>query len=457
MSGYSQTDAQPKDRIKTQLRRMRGGIRMVNFRISTLSAFTLLVFVAAAIGLQTVLGLPFGPEAVATLVGGALVTAAVVALFPLWGVLLGLIALVWGSALYVQPEGIVPALALLTVGLLLYPSIQIIRHWDRVVVFRLGRFHKVLGPGPHVLVPVLDSIVQHVDMRIRVTDFSAERSVTSDTVPVHVDALAFWMVWDAGKAILEVENYYDAVTLSAQTALRDTIGRNELAKLLSERERLGAEIQETLDAKTSPWGVTILSIEFTEILLPKELEDALSRKAQAERERQARVILSSAEVDIAEKFEEAGRRYEANPQAFELRAMNLVYDGMKQNQNMILVPTSAVESMGTGGGLAMAALRRSRRGFEEDAGRAQAWDTPNTAGAASTGASGDPTGAASPGAAGDPGEAEPHGLSASGSAGGSGARRPGGHPGKPTAPHPGKPEAPGSTSTSTHSSDTGDK
>lgn len=402
MSRHSQTAAQPKERIKSQLRRMGGGKRAVNFRISTLSVFTLVIFLGGAIGVQAALGLPSGPEVTATLVAGALLTAVLVAVFPFWSLLLGLIALVWGGALYIQPEGIVPGLALLTAGLLLYPSIQIIRQWDRVIVFRLGRFHRVLGPGPHALVPVLDSIVQHVDMRIRVTDFSAERSVTSDTVPVHVDALAFWMVWDAGKAILEVENYYDAVTLSAQTALRDTIGRNELAKLLSERERLGAEIQETLDAKTSPWGVTILSIEFTEILLPKELEDALSRKAQAERERQARVILSSAEVEIAERFEEAGRRYETNPQAFELRAMNMVYDGMKQNQNLMLVPTSAVETMGSGGSLAMAALRRTRSGSGDETPDRHGQDNPNdrddAAGATTPQASQTPGNADEPGA-----------------------------------------------------------
>ncbi len=339
--------------------------RPEQFAVSTLSTLLLAVAFVAAVLLQFGLRRPPSPEAVVVLFAVVAVAAVVLSLLPLWPVDLALVILLWAAGGYYLDSRLMPALWVLTAGLLFAPSIQLVKHWERVVVLRLGRFSRTVGPGPHLLIPVIDTVVARVDMRIRVTDFSAERSVTQDTVPVHVDALAFWMVWDARKAILEVQDYVAAVTLSAQTALRDAVGHNELATLLSERERLGAEIQEILDAKTSPWGITILSIEFTEVLLPQDLENALSRKAQAARERQARVILSSAEVEIAEKFEEAGRRYEANPKAFELRAMNMVYDGMQRNQNLMLVPTQAVESMGTGTALAMAAFGRARDAGEE--------------------------------------------------------------------------------------------
>lgn len=339
--------------------------RPSHFVLTTLSALTLVIFLAAGATVQVLLdGVP-PVEAVGALGAAVIGGAIVIAILPLWPIVLAVIVAVWAAVGPIGDGAMAPALAIVSAGLLIAPTVQIVQQWERALVFRLGRFHRTLEPGPHLLLPVLDTIVAHVDMRIRVTDFSAERSVTRDTVPVHVDALAFWMVWDAEKAILEVEKYRDAVTLSAQAALRDNIGRNDLSKLLSERERLGSEIQEILDRKTSPWGITILSIEFKEVLLPKELEDALSRKAQAERERQSRVILSSAEVEIAEKFEEAGRRYERNPTAFQLRAMNMVYDGMKQNENMMLIPSSALDSMNLGTALGAAALRRGAQPAEE--------------------------------------------------------------------------------------------
>ena len=355
---------QAKERIRRTQWKRRLPRRPSNFSLNTMSVLLLVALFGAGVGLQLLIGPALSAvhvEALASVAATLVAALVLLALIPMWSIVLLDIVAIWVAAGSVAPHALIPLLTVVSVGFLIAPSIQIVKQWDRAVVFRLGRYHKVLPPGPHLLMPVLDSVIDHVDMRIRVTDFSAESSVTRDTVPVNIDALAFWMVWDAGKAILEVEKYFDAVTLSAQTVLRDTIGRNDLATVLSERERLGAEIQETLDAKTSPWGITILSIEFTEVLLPKELEDALSRKAQAERERQARVILSSAEVDIAEKFEEAGRRYESNPHAFNLRAMNMVYDGMKENENLMLIPTNAVESMGMGAGLGLAALRRTQQ------------------------------------------------------------------------------------------------
>ncbi|MFP4644471.1 MAG: slipin family protein [Spirochaetales bacterium] len=360
---------QAKERIRYARRKHRLPKWPRNFSLNTITILLIVVFVVAGVALQELTGPALSTvnrEALVAFATTLLFALVLLALVPMWSIVLLDILAIWAAVGSYASVGLVPLLSVVSFGLFASPALQIVKQWDRAVVFRLGRYHRVLPPGPNLLMPIVDSVVDRVDTRIRVTDFSAESSVTRDTVPVNIDALAFWMVWDAGKAILEVEKYFDAVTLSAQAVLRDTIGRNDLATVLSERERLGAEIQETLDAKTSPWGITILSIEFTEVLLPKQLEDALSRKAQAERERQARVILSSAEVDIAEKFEEAGRRYEQNPQAFNLRAMNMVYDGMKENQNLMLIPTGAVESMGIGAGLGLAALRRTQQSDEPE-------------------------------------------------------------------------------------------
>jgi regulator of protease activity HflC (stomatin/prohibitin superfamily) len=200
---------------------------------------------------------------------------------------------------------------------------------------------------------VVDEVARFVDQRIRVSDFSAETTLTADTVPVSVDAIAFWMVWDAEKAVLEVERYEEAVILSAQTALRNAIGKHDLAELLSERDRLGGEIQTVLDEKTSAWGITMQAVEIRDVIIPAGLEDAMSRQAQAERERQSRIILGTAETEIAEKFARASEYYRDNPVALHLRAMNMVYEGLRQKGSMIIVPSSAVETMGLGalGGL----------------------------------------------------------------------------------------------------------
>jgi regulator of protease activity HflC (stomatin/prohibitin superfamily) len=234
------------------------------------------------------------------------------------------------------------------VGFLLGPAVEVVREWEKIVVLRLGKFHKVRGPGPLVILPLADSIAGYVDTRIRVADFSAEQSLTRDTVPVNVDALAFWMIWDAGRAILEVQNFQEAIVLSAQTALRASIGANDLSALLSERERLGKEIQELVDAKTNPWGITILSVEFKEILIPKELEDALSREAQATRERKARVILSGTEAEIAPEFTRAAESYRDDPIALQLRAMNMIYESIRTKGGLVLVPSEALKGMNLG-------------------------------------------------------------------------------------------------------------
>jgi uncharacterized membrane protein YqiK len=233
-------------------------------------------------------------------------------------------------------------------------SLRIVLQWDRAIVLRLGRFHGLRGPGVFWMIPIIDRISSLVDMRVRATDFSSESTLTKDAVPVDVDAICFWMVWDAQKAVLEVENFYSAIVLSAQTALRDVIGTHTLAEMLTQREQLGKLLQQTLDAKTNPWGITIQSVEIRDVIIPKGLEDAMSKQAQAERERQARITLGTAETEIAAKFVEAAKPYQNNPVAVHLRAMNMLYEGLKDKGSMIIVPSTAVETMNLGaiGGLA---------------------------------------------------------------------------------------------------------
>ncbi len=260
------------------------------------------------------------------------------------------------SYLFMKSENaalIATVIATIGVAVVVAPAIQIAYQWERAVVLRLGRFKTLHKPGVFVVIPVIDKVAQFVDQRIRVTDFSAETTLTADTVPVSVDAIGFWMVWDAQKSVLEVEHFDEAVVLSAQTALRNAIGKHDLAVLLSERDRLGKEIQHSLDEKTNAWGITTQAVEIRDIVIPKGLEDAMSRRAQAERERQSRIILGTAETEIAEKFAAASTHYRDNPVALHLRAMNMVYEGLRQKGSMIIVPSSAVESMGLGalGGL----------------------------------------------------------------------------------------------------------
>jgi regulator of protease activity HflC (stomatin/prohibitin superfamily) len=249
-------------------------------------------------------------------------------------------------------------------------GIKIADQWERAVVLRLGRFHALKGPGPFFIIPIIESVIRSVDMRIRATDFSSESTLTKDTVPVNVDAICFWMVWDAKKAILEVENFYLAIVLSAQTALRDIIGTHELAELLTHREKLGKRLQEILDEKTNPWGITVQSVEIRDIIIPKDLEDAMSKQAQAERERQARIILGTAETEIAEKFAQAAKQYESNPGAMHLRGMNMLFEGLKEKGSMIIVPSSALETMNLGaiGGLAAMSQVKSEKDKQESKG-----------------------------------------------------------------------------------------
>lgn len=233
-------------------------------------------------------------------------------------------------------------------------SLRIAFEWERVPVLRLGRFHRTRGPGVFFLIPLVDTVYGYVDCRITVTDFTAEKVLTRDAVPIYVDAIIFWMIWDAAKARLEVENYLNAVPLSAKTALRDTIGKTTLARLLTDRDEIGQELQKILDAKTNPWGITALSVEIKDIVVPKELEDAISKEAQAEREKNARVILGSAEVELAGKYAEASEKYRGNEEALTLRSLNMLVDAVKSKGNMILVPSETPKVMNKALAAAMA-------------------------------------------------------------------------------------------------------
>ena len=245
-------------------------------------------------------------------------------------------------------------------GIYLLFAIKVVRQWEKAIKLRFGRYVGLLGPGVFLIVPVIETLSQIVDQRVRVANVSAETTLTRDTVPVNVDAIVFWMVWNAEKAILEVENYGDAITMSAQTALRESIGRHDLHQALAERETLGQELQKILDEKTNPWGITVQSVEIRDVQIPPDLQDAMSREAQAERERRARVILGTAETEIADKFAQAAATYKDNPVALHLRAMNMLYEAIKEKGSMVIVPSSAVETMGLGGTLATASLAKQQ-------------------------------------------------------------------------------------------------
>jgi regulator of protease activity HflC (stomatin/prohibitin superfamily) len=252
----------------------------------------------------------------------------------------------------------VPLIAMLIVGLVLMQSPRIAQQWERAIILRLGRFTGLRGPGLFWLVPFVDSASSWIDQRTITTSFAAEQTLTSDTVPVNVDAVLFWMVHDAQKAALEVQDYTQAISWAAQTALRDIIGRTTLTDLLRGRERIEAELQQLIDQRSNPWGVTVSSVEMRDVVIPGALQDAMSREAQAAREKQARIILGQAEMEIANSFREAAKSYHGDPTALHLRAMNMLYEGLKEKGALMLIPSSAVESMGMGGLMGAAALQQ---------------------------------------------------------------------------------------------------
>jgi regulator of protease activity HflC (stomatin/prohibitin superfamily) len=246
------------------------------------------------------------------------------------------------------------------IGVYFLFAIKVVDQWEKVALLRFGRYRGVRGPGLFLIIPIVETLSRYVDQRVRVTTVSAESTLTRDTVPVNVDAIIFWLVWNAEKSILEVEDFIQAITLGSQTALRESIGRHQLAEMITDRETLGQELQKVLDEKTTPWGITIQSVEIRDVRIPQALENAMSQQAQAERERQARVILGEAEVQVSEQFAQASRVYADNPGALHLRGMNMLYEAIREKGAMVIVPSSAIETMGLGGTLATASIAKQQ-------------------------------------------------------------------------------------------------
>jgi regulator of protease activity HflC (stomatin/prohibitin superfamily) len=284
--------------------------------------------------------------------------AAKVARLNVVAVMMLLVPIGIGIAGSVAIDGPWPILVAIPIGFTLALAPRVAKQWERAIVLRLGRYVGLRGPGLFWIVPFVDSVTKWIDQRVITTSFAAAATLTSDTVPVNVDAVLFWLVYDPEKAALEVQEYQQAVSWAAQTALRDIIGRTSLTDLLRGRERIEEELQKLIDSRSNAWGVTVQSVEMRDVVIPESLQDAMSREAQASREKQARVILGQAEVEIAHSFAKASESYHNNPTALHLRAMNMLYEGLKEKGALMLVPSSAVESMGMGGLMGAAALRQ---------------------------------------------------------------------------------------------------
>jgi len=276
----------------------------------------------------------------------------------------GIFLLQWLEA----PIGWVVTYIIATFLLALYVmfALKVAKQWEKGVVLRFGKYRALSGPGVFWIIPIVDAVTQWIDHRVMVSPFSAEKTLTKDTVPVDVDAVLFWAVWDAEKAALEVEDYRSAITWASQTALREVIGALDLADILVGRAKMDAELQKIIDARTTPWGITVQSVEIRDIVIPQELEDAMSRQAQAERERQARVILGESEMQIADSFADASKAYIDNPTALHLRAMNMLFEGLKEKGAMVIVPSSAVDTMNLGGLSGIVALAQGSKGDLEE-------------------------------------------------------------------------------------------
>jgi regulator of protease activity HflC (stomatin/prohibitin superfamily) len=274
--------------------------------------------------------------------------------------LLAVVGAAWMDNANISAGWIIAWFALFSLaGLYVLLGLKIAQQWEKAIVLRLGKFKTLAGPGLFWIIPIVDDLANWIDHRVMVTPFSAERTLTKDTVPVDVDAVLFWVVWDAEKAALEVADYQAAIAWASQTALREIIGQMPLADILAGRAKMDAELQKIIDERTTPWGITVQSVEIRDVIIPQELEDAMSRQAQAERERQARVILGESERQIAESFADASKAYHNNPTALHLRAMNMLFEGLKEKGALVIVPSSAVDTMNLGGLSGMVALKQA--------------------------------------------------------------------------------------------------
>ncbi|HML70795.1 MAG: slipin family protein [Macellibacteroides fermentans] len=275
-----------------------------------------------------------------------------------------LILLIVSAVLFITQIVNIPVLLfLISFSVLFASSIRIADQWERAVVLRMGKYKGLKGPGPFMIIPIIDSVSTYIDQRVRVSAFKAEQTLTKDTVPVNVDAVVYWTVWDVEKAALEVQEYQKAIEHITQTGLRDTIGKHELSALLQERDKIAEDLQLVLDKNTSPWGITCQTVGINDIAIPQALADAMSKEAQAERERRARVILGTAETEIAEKFEQASKRYTDNPVALHLRGMNMLYEGLKEKGSMVIVPSSALDTMNLGAMGGLVSLAKNNEGL----------------------------------------------------------------------------------------------
>jgi len=275
-----------------------------------------------------------------------------------------LVLLTVSAVLYVMQIVNIPLLTLcILFSGLMASAIRIADQWERAVVLRMGKYKGLKGPGPFLIVPIIDRVSAYIDQRVRVSAFKADQTLTKDTVPVNVDAVVYWTVWDVEKAALEVQEYQKAVEQIAQTGLRDTIGKHELSELLQERDKIADDLQQVLDKNTNPWGITCQTVGIKDIVIPQNLADAMSKEAQAERERRARVILGTAETEIAEKFEQASKKYTDNPVALHLRGMNMLFEGLKDKGSMVIVPSSALDTMNLGAMGGLVSLAKSNEMF----------------------------------------------------------------------------------------------
>jgi regulator of protease activity HflC (stomatin/prohibitin superfamily) len=282
-----------------------------------------------------------------------------------WALALALFFLAAGGAAYMLGRTadwliVLYSIVLVIIAFYILFALKVADQWEKMIVLRLGKFQGLKGPGAFWIYPIIDQVARVIDHRVMVTPFNAEKTLTRDTVPVDVDAVLFWLVWDAEKAALEVENYRQAIAWAAQTALREIIGQMNLADILIGRAKMDADLQRIIDERTTPWGVTVQSVEIRDIIIPKGLEDAMSRQAQAERERQARVILGESEKQIAHSFAEASQAYINNPTALHLRAMNMLFEGLKDRGALVIVPSSAVETMNLGAISGLTALSQTK-------------------------------------------------------------------------------------------------
>lgn len=347
--------------------------RRSDFAVNAAGIGLLLIIAGAGAALRLAVGPPPTAADFALLLGSPALAVGVMTLFPRWSAAVKLLIVLGAAfaALYLRDRGFLFAFS--AAAVLAAPAVQKMEEWERAIVLRFGKFHRVRGPGLFLLLPLADRVAKRVDLRIKVTDFSAETTLTRDSVTITVDALCFWLVWDAEKAVCEVQDYVDAVTLSSKTALRSAISRNDLSMFLEHGDVIERQIRETVDRKTTEWGITIQNIEITDIQIPEGLQDSLSRLAQMEREKKGRVLLAEAEIEIAGKLVEAAAVYDGNDTALNLKSLSILNEGLKAGNSMMLVPNSITEELKSKDLFGLQALnetrRAERRGEEKDDGR----------------------------------------------------------------------------------------